>query len=68
MNPIEHRKVKCPECGTFTFYSLQNPFRPFCSERCRVLDLGSWAEEKYRVPTQTHADFAHPENESKTEE
>ena len=27
-----------------------NPDRPFCSERCRVVDLGSWADERFRVP------------------
>jgi hypothetical protein len=27
-----------------------NPYRPFCCERCRLIDLGAWAEESYRVP------------------
>jgi len=44
------RKVKCPHCGRLTFYSPENPFRPFCSERCRVIDLGQWADESYRIP------------------
>ncbi|HAK32599.1 MAG TPA: DNA gyrase inhibitor YacG, partial [Acinetobacter radioresistens] len=29
-----------------------NEFRPFCSERCKMIDLGAWANEEYRVPTQ----------------
>jgi len=60
---MKERKVKCPQCGRLTIYSLENKFRPFCSERCRLLDLGAWAEESYRVPTQEHVDFTHPENE-----
>lgn len=31
-----------------------NPHRPFCSERCRLIDLGQWADETYRVPTVQH--------------
>ncbi|NJL72120.1 MAG: DNA gyrase inhibitor YacG [Candidatus Competibacteraceae bacterium] len=42
--------VKCPTCGKPAVYSLSNPFRPFCSERCKTLDLGAWADEKYKVP------------------
>lgn len=43
-------EVKCPRCGTLTQFSSENPFRPFCSERCQTQDLGAWAEEKYKVP------------------
>jgi len=31
-------------------WSAESPFRPFCSERCKLMDLGAWATEKYRVP------------------
>jgi endogenous inhibitor of DNA gyrase (YacG/DUF329 family) len=31
-------------------FAPQNRWRPFCSERCRVIDLGAWANEEYRVP------------------
>lgn len=37
--------VKCPRCGKQVEYSAQNPFRPFCSERCKMIDLGAWANE-----------------------
>jgi endogenous inhibitor of DNA gyrase (YacG/DUF329 family) len=41
--------AKCPRCGVET--SLQgNPFRPFCSERCKLIDLGNWISGKYRIP------------------
>jgi endogenous inhibitor of DNA gyrase (YacG/DUF329 family) len=49
--------VTCPTCGTQTEYSPQNPYRPFCSERCKMIDLGAWANESYRVP-----DDGHPES------
>ncbi|MDX9730880.1 MAG: DNA gyrase inhibitor YacG, partial [Bdellovibrionales bacterium] len=42
--------VRCPQCGTSTEFSPQNQFRPFCSERCRLIDLGQWADGSYKVP------------------
>ena len=47
------RKVPCPRCGTETEYSNANKWRPFCSERCRMIDLGKWAAEDYRLPEET---------------
>lgn len=44
------RTVACPVCGKNAIYSPSNPHRPFCSERCRVTDLGAWASEAYRIP------------------
>ncbi len=41
-------RVKCT-CGT-TFSYYESEFRPFCSERCKLIDLGHWFEESYRVP------------------
>ena len=48
--------VTCPQCGKPAVYSPDNPFRPFCSERCRLIDLGAWASESYRVPEQAPPD------------
>lgn len=48
-----HRKppvVNCPQCGTAVAWDSANPYRPFCSERCKMIDLGAWASESYRVP------------------
>ncbi len=39
---------KCPICKTPTDSAVHGDF-PFCSERCRLLDLGAWASEKYVV-------------------
>ena len=38
--------VTCPTCHKRIEYSSANPFRPFCSERCRLLDLGAWASDE----------------------
>lgn len=43
-------EVKCPTCGKPAVFKPENPFRPFCSERCKLIDLGAWAEGKYAVP------------------
>lgn len=43
--------VKCPSCHRKTEYN-DNEFRPFCSERCKLLDFGAWADEEFRLPTQ----------------
>ena len=42
--------VACPHCGKRLAWSPENPHRPFCSERCRQIDLGAWAAGEYRVP------------------
>lgn len=43
------RIVPCPTCGQDAVYAGSNPWRPFCSQRCRNVDLGAWANEDYRV-------------------
>lgn len=44
-------EVSCPTCKKkFSYYS--SDFRPFCSERCRLIDLGQWLTESYAVPVQ----------------
>ena len=44
------RRVPCPTCKRPAVYGEGNPWRPFCSERCRSADLGAWASERFRVP------------------
>ena len=44
------KRVRCPQCGAMAEYKTDNPSRPFCSERCKLLDLGAWAEERYSIP------------------
>ncbi|NOT66897.1 MAG: DNA gyrase inhibitor YacG [Methylophilaceae bacterium] len=50
MQSVKPRLVACPQCKALTEYRTDNPFRPFCSERCKLVDLGQWANEDYRIP------------------
>ncbi len=43
------RIVACPACRGDSIYSPENTFRPFCSERCKSVDFGTWATERYRL-------------------
>lgn len=54
--PSKVLTVRCPGCGGPSRYVADNPWRPFCSERCKNLDLGAWATESYRVPERPPAD------------
>ena len=51
--PAKPRKVRCPTCGADVVWGPDSPYRPFCSERCRLIDLGAWASDKYRVEGET---------------
>ncbi len=42
--------VTCPHCGKEVVWNSENRYRPFCSERCKLIDLGQWANEGYRIP------------------
>jgi len=54
--PVKVTLVRCPQCGGESVWSPDNAFRPFCSERCKLIDLGAWASESYRVPVQETTD------------
>jgi len=47
--PIAPKEVRCPGCGGASLYAVTNPYRPFCSERCKNHDFGAWASEHFRV-------------------
>jgi uncharacterized protein len=47
--PLTGRILACPACGKATVFAPSNRWRPFCSERCRLTDLGAWATESYRI-------------------
>ena len=59
-SPAKPVVVNCPTCGAAVVWTAENRWKPFCSERCRLIDLGQWATEKYRVP----AGEQEPEDES----
>ncbi|MBB3232219.1 DNA gyrase inhibitor YacG [Halomonas stenophila] len=44
--PLE---VACPQCRQKVRWTEDNSYRPFCSKRCRLLDLGAWADESHRI-------------------
>jgi len=44
----DRKKIRCPICKKEALWD-DNPFRPFCSERCKLVDLGKWASEDYRI-------------------
>jgi hypothetical protein len=46
----KHTVVPCPTCGTPASWTPDNKWRPFCSERCRLIDLGEWLTEDKRIP------------------
>ena len=54
--------VDCPTCGNKVEWSEASKYRPFCSLRCKQIDLGAWAEEKYVIPA------ANPEEGGEDEE
>ncbi len=55
------RKVRCPQCGADALWAPANPWRPFCSERCKQIDLGAWANDSYSIPGQpTDDEFGAP--------
>ena len=50
------RIVACPQCGAAVEWTAAATWRPFCSNRCKTIDLGAWASEAYRVPAEPVAD------------
>ena len=61
------RLVRCPTCRKSTPWSAANKHRPFCSERCRLLDFGGWASESYRIPGEKLEDVMSEDLERKVE-
>jgi endogenous inhibitor of DNA gyrase (YacG/DUF329 family) len=50
------RTVRCPTCKGDSVYAPSNPYRPFCSERCKQIDLGAWADEGFRMAASPEPD------------
>jgi len=49
--------VACPTCGKDVEWRPESVWRPFCSERCKLIDLGEWATEKFKVPMEESDGF-----------
>ncbi|MEP6609135.1 MAG: DNA gyrase inhibitor YacG [Burkholderiaceae bacterium] len=56
--------VKCPTCGAPVEWNAASRFRPFCSERCALIDLGAWASDGYSITAsdETHSDSSDSES------
>ena len=50
--------VNCPHCQKPMEWDSNNPHRPFCSERCRLIDLGAWANEEYQISKPSGSEVA----------
>ena len=59
------KDISCPTCGKKKTWVEDNPFRPFCSKRCKLIDLGDWADEKHRVPGESINTAELPDDEQK---
>jgi len=44
------KKINCPTCGKHNTWHPENNFRPFCSSRCKLIDLGEWASGDRKIP------------------
>jgi uncharacterized protein len=62
-NRMSLTRVKCPSCEKPVEWKTENSWRPFCSERCQLIDLGAWADESHRIPDTTPQDFIDPSDE-----
>lgn len=49
-------KVDCPTCQRAIEWTSENPFRPFCSKKCQLIDLGQWANESHAIPCSPETD------------
>jgi uncharacterized protein len=49
-------QVKCPTCRRPVEWSEKSAYRPFCSDRCRLIDLGAWLTEQHKIPGEPEAD------------
>lgn len=56
--PLPVKLVVCPACAGPSVYAPSNPYRPFCSARCKNIDLGAWASEDFRLPADAPPDDA----------
>lgn len=56
VNTPRPRIITCPTCRGDSLYAADNPYRPFCSQRCKNNDFGAWASEAFRVPAPLQRD------------
>ncbi len=54
-DPRATHMVPCPNCRQSSHFASSNAYRPFCSERCKLMDFGAWAAEQFRVAQKPNA-------------
>ena len=59
--------ITCPLCKKTTTWE-ENPWKPFCSERCKLIDLGKWASDEYRIEGEKKEEGKEEEESKKAEE
>lgn len=59
--------VRCPTCRKPVAWGPRSPERPFCSPRCRQIDLGDWAAERHRIPAEPTAPWGAPDEDFSSE-
>ncbi|MEJ2516403.1 MAG: DNA gyrase inhibitor YacG [Gammaproteobacteria bacterium] len=60
-DPSGKLEVPCPNCGKPVAWSTRSKWRPFCSERCRLIDLGAWFDEERSIPAEDTPPDEEPE-------
>jgi uncharacterized protein len=60
-------QVHCPTCGRPIDWSEATPYRPFCSERCRLIDFGAWLSEEHRIPAESSQEQTGPAQPGESE-
>jgi endogenous inhibitor of DNA gyrase (YacG/DUF329 family) len=58
-------KITCPICKRTTTWQ-ENPWKPFCSDRCKLIDLGKWVSEEYKIPGEVTEEETAKEEKEKT--
>ena len=60
---IKKENICCPTCNKENTWQKDNAARPFCSERCKLIDLGEWASERHSIPGDPVVDDENKESE-----
>ena len=63
MNNEKTIQVNCPTCNKSVAWTEESKYRPFCSNRCQLIDLGAWSTEEYKIPeNQTQEEWSETED------
>mgnify|MGYP003672625303 CR=1 FL=1 len=60
-------EVNCPTCSKTVIWIDSSSYRPFCSDRCKQIDLGAWADESYAIPVEAKDEWELADQETQLE-